>query len=75
MANIIRPGTVFAGNDSPNVHNEIIRVYTDNGRQMVDVDQYGATLASKEHHKKVTFYTGEIISMLRRGLAHIILVR
>ena len=76
-ANVIKQGTVYAGNKSANIHNEIIRIYTDteSGRKMADVDQYGATLANKEWNKKITFFVDEISYMLRRGLAHIVLVR
>jgi len=73
--NVIKTGTVFAGARSPDTHNEIIRVYTDKGRRMVEADQYGATLANKDHHKKVIFYVREIRQSLNRGTAHIILVR
>jgi len=73
--NIIKPGTVFAPTRNGSIHNEIIRVYTDNGRRMVEVDQYGATLETKEHHRKVVFYVREIRSALNSGLAHIVLVR
>jgi len=75
MTNVIKLGTVYAANKAPNIHNEIIRIYTDNGKQMVDVDQYGATLANKNWNKKVTFFASEIGYMLKRGLAHIVLAR
>jgi len=75
--NVIKKGTVFAGTRSPDTHNEIIRVYTDKSgrRRMADIDQYGATLANKDHHRQVTFYVREIRQSLNRGTAHIILVR
>jgi len=75
MASVIKTGTVFAGNKSPNVHNEIIRIYTDNGKRMADVDQYGATLANKDWSKKITFFVDEINHCLKKGLAHIVLAR
>lgn len=75
MTSIIKVGMVFAGRRSPNVHNEIIRIYTDNGKRMVEVDQYGATLANMDHSKKATFYVGEIRRALNRGTADIVLVR
>ena len=75
MTSVIKLGTVFAGSKSPDIHNEIIRVYTDNGKRMVDVDQYGATLANMEHNKKATFFVSEIRRSLNKGTAHIVLVR
>jgi hypothetical protein len=73
--NVIKLGAVFTGAKSPNVHSEIIRIYTDNGKRMVDVDQYGATLANKDWNKKATFFASEIRRALNRGTADIILVR
>ena len=77
MASVIRLGTVFAARKAPNIHSEIIRVYTDaeTGIKMVDVDQYGATLANKDWHKQITFFAAEITYALRRGILHVILVR
>jgi len=75
MKSAIKIGTVFAGKKSPNVHNEITRVYTDDGVKMVEVEQYGATLANKDHSKTVFFTESEVRYMLRNGFAHLILVR
>ena len=73
---IIKLGTVFAARKALNIHSEIIKIYTDgDGRKMVDVDQYGATLENKEYQKKVTFYEDEINYAIRRGIVDIILVR
>ena len=75
MTDIIKAGTVFAGVKSGSVHNEIINVYIVNGKKMVDVEQYGATLANKGHEATVTFYYSEITRMFRKGLAHVVLIR
>jgi hypothetical protein len=72
---VLKTGTVFAGRRSPDTHNEIIRVYTENGKKMVEVDQYGATLKNQNHQRKATFFAAEIRSALNNGNAHIVLVR
>ena len=72
---VIKAGTVFAGKKSPDIHHEILRTYTENGKTMVEVEQYGSTLKTMEHSRKVIFYANEIAYILKKGLAHIILVR
>jgi hypothetical protein len=82
MNKAIRLGTVFAGARAPDTHNEIVKIfmsreYGHNGRyvKMVEVEQYGTTLANKETNRKVIFFAREINQMLNRGIAHLILVR
>ena len=79
MTNIIKIGTVYAGTRTPNIHNEIVKIYDGevNGKKqkMVDVAQYGATLANKDHERNVTFTVNEIRRALRNGWAHVILAR
>ncbi len=75
---IIKPGMVFAGNRSGDIHNEIMSIRKENGttgRTMCEVEQYGATLATQNHNKRITFFATEIIRALNRGNAHVILVR
>ena len=82
MNSTIKRGTVFAGSRTPAIHNEIVKVYMSRehdfyGRnvKMVDVEQYGSTLATQDVQRKVTFFAREINRMLNSGNAHIVLVR
>jgi len=71
--NTIKIGTVIVGNKSGGIHNEIVRIYTENNKRMIEVEQYRATLVNKDHNKTVVFFEKEIFSMLRKGLAHVVL--
>ena len=72
MENIIKIGTVIAHRKSPNIHNEIVKIYDENSKKMIDVEQYGATLSNKEHDKKVTFFYDEIVTAIKKQLVYII---
>jgi hypothetical protein len=71
MENIIKVGTVFAGKKSPSIHNEITKVYTDNGKKMVEVAQY----SMHAEDKTIVFFSSEITRALKIGMAHIVLAR
>ena len=70
---------VFAGSKSPNVHNEIVRIYKGdiNGKTktLVETEQYGATLENQNHNKRVIMIATEITRVLNNRMAHIVLAR
>jgi hypothetical protein len=75
MNKVIKLGTVFAGKRAPDTHNEIVRIYEENGKKMVEVEQYGTTIANKETNRKVVFFAREITRGLKNNWIHLILAR
>lgn len=60
-------GMVFGSSKNPSVFNEITRLYTENGKKMVEVSQF-----SKDFDDvTVRFYERELNWGLRRGLIYL----
>lgn len=64
----LQTGMVISSVKAPDTYNEIVRMYVENGKKMVEVAQFNIY----EDDKTVIFHEKEILHMLRSGLAYVI---
>lgn len=64
----LKNGMVISSVKAPETYNEIVRLYTENGKKMVEISQFNIY----EDDKTIIFYEKEILYMLRRGLAYVV---
>lgn len=63
----LQTGMVISSVKAPDTYNEIVRMYTENGKKMVEVAQFNTF----GDDKTVIFYEKELLHMLKRGLAYV----
>lgn len=61
----LKTGMVISAVKAFDTYNEIVRLYVENGKKMVELSQFNIY----EDDKTVIFYEKEILWMLKRGLA------
>lgn len=68
MAVGLKKGMVFSSVKAPETYNEIIGIYEENGRKIVEIAQFSKT----EDYKIVRFFEKELTFSLKRGLVYIV---
>lgn len=68
MTEALKTGMVLSSVKAPDTYNEIVRIFSKNGKRMVEISQFSKT----EEDKTVYFEEKELIYSIKRGIAYIV---